>query len=116
VFSQSMIEAPPNRVSVDIKLEEIIMTALKSALGAAALVLCFGAGSALAQNTPGNNTTTTTTGATPVGPQTGGNTNTANPSASVVQECEAKAEQQGLSGDAKGAFLTDCENTPMKKQ
>jgi len=130
------------------------MNSFKTACGAAALLLCFGSGAALAQATTGGNgaaggngtgttggvtngvtngvngatngvtgaggagTTTTTTpnGASPAGTPVDGNTNTANPSASVVQECEAKAMQQGLSGDSKGAFLTDCENVPMKKQ
>ena len=87
--------------------------------GAAPSALFFGAGSAFAQTTTPANPAPASPASpqgTPPLPKSAGQGNTeANPSASVVAECEAKAEQQGLMGDAKGAFLTDCENTPRKK-
>lgn len=97
------------------------MTSFKTTLAASTLVLCFGVGSALAQTTSGNpapaanpaNPATTTAPNAATGNKGGGND--PNPSASVVTECAAKAEQQGLVGDAKGAFLTECENMPAKK-
>jgi len=97
------------------------MTSFKTTLAVSTLVLCFGVGSALAQTT--SNPTPPANPANPSSPATtvpngatgnkGGND--PNPSASVVTECAAKAEQQGLVGDAKGAFLTECENIPAKK-
>jgi hypothetical protein len=99
----------------------MIMTSFKTSLAVSTLVLCFGIGSALAQTTPGNPTppanpaNPSTTTPVPNGATGNKNGNDPNPSASVVAECAAKAEQQGLVGDAKGAFLTECENIPMKK-
>jgi len=96
------------------------MTSFKTTLAVSTLVLCFGVGSALAQTTTGNpapaaNPANPATTTTPNGATGNKGGNDPNPSASVVAECAAKADQQGLVGDAKGAFLTECENTPAKK-
>ena len=90
------------------------MTSYKTALAAAALALCFGAGSAMAQ------TTTTPAAPAPTAPDNstlkgGTPENDTNASATVVAKCTADAEKQGLQGDAKGAFMTDCEKKAGKQ-
>jgi len=92
--------------------EETIMTSYKTALAAAALALCFGAAPAMAQ--------TTTTPAAPAAPDNstlkgGTPENDTNASATVVAKCTAEAEKQGLQGDAKGTFMTDCEKKAGKQ-
>ena len=78
------------------------MMSYKTALAAAALVLSFGVGSATAQQAPAP--------ATPA-PATTTKAPDANtlPSATVVAKCAAEADKQGLQGDARGAFTTECE-------
>ena len=84
------------------------MTSFKIALASAALVLCFGTGSAMAQAAaPAPAATTAPTKTTP-------DDNTT-PSATVVAKCTAEADKQGLQADAKGAFLTDCEKKAGKQ-
>ena len=80
------------------------MMSYKTALAAAALVLSFGVGSATAQQAPAP------APATPA-PATTTKTPDANtlPSATVVAKCAAEADKQGLQGDARGAFTTECE-------
>ena len=80
------------------------MTKFKTTLASAALILCFGAGSAFAQ---------AATPAAPAAAAAPANNSTA--TATDVAKCAAEADKQGLTGDARGTFTADCEKKAGKQ-